>query len=573
MSLKNDNENLFNILYVEQKDSGNWKTPELFSENLTTILNEGPATFSPGGDTIFYSRNNKIEGKFKVINDPSNTLGIFSAIYIEGKWINITPFPFNSEEYSIGTPALSPDGTTLYFASDMPGGYGGTDIYYSNREGSQWSKPVNLGGKVNSTYNESYPFASKSGKLFYSSDKPGGYGGKDIYYSVQQNGNWASPILLKAEINSKADDYGIVTDINMDRGFFSSNRKGVANIYSFITEIPQIDPCIEQKPFLACFDFSDERYTDSLHLEYEWDFGHGIKQQGVKVRQCFNRPGSYSAVLTIIHKLADSVFETKSTYDFEVPEPDNIYIFSDKQAIVGKPIKFFSTLDNNIPAENYWSLNGENQSISNNFQYTFKEEGSPEVSLGIVFPKNEDGYAPKRCIKSRFDIFADEQEMVTQTYPLIYAVSEQKNTLRYKQPASKNHYYIHPYLSADLKARTADSIAYTLRFISNYMLEFSGQNVLTPESQSILDFMLEQLNKAENIRLIVAVHENRKGSDNQNQEQTNAISKAVQEYFLSKNIEPEKFILNGYGSDRPVNPIFYKQKDQNKRIEFIYMNE
>ena len=573
MSLKSDDENLFDILFVEKKDSGNWKTPILLSENLTTMFNEGPSTFSSNGDTIFYARNNEIEGKLKDINDPSNTLGIFSAEKINGEWTNIKPFLFNSKEYSIGTPAISSDGAILFFASDMPGGYGGTDLYSCEMKNGEWTKPVNLGQTVNSKDNESYPFACQSGKLFFSSDRPGGFGGKDIYYCLRNKGEWSAPILLKASINSKADDYGIVTDINMDWGYFSSNRKDVTNIYQFKTEIPQIEPCIEPEPFKACFDFFDERFTDSLHLDYEWDFGHGIKQKGAKVRQCFDRPGSYSAVLTIIHKLADSVFETKSTYNFEVPKPNEDYIFSDKPAIVGQTIALYSTSGRNNPQKYFWDLNGENLSTDKNIFFTFKEEGTKEINLGKVFLKNKNGYAPKSCTKSMIPVYLDEQEMATSLYPMINSTSNQKNKFSGKQVKNNNRYFVHPYIAAKLKARVADSLGYALQFISNYTLEFSEDGELKKDSENILDLIIEQANKSEDIKLIVAVHEDQKGSDKQNLEHTNAIAQSITQYFVKNNFDPDNITSIGYGSSRPFKSIEKLKSDWKKRIEFIYMNK
>lgn len=166
ITYQNELAKLFNIFFVSKKDSIKWGNVKLFANELTTIYNEGPVTFNEKCNIIYYCRNNEIKEQIKNNSDTANKLGIYSAEFIDGKWKNIRPFTHNNPLYSFLTPALAPDGKRLYFASDMPGGFGGTDLYYCDWNENDWDKPINLGTVINTPYNESFPFACKSGKLF-----------------------------------------------------------------------------------------------------------------------------------------------------------------------------------------------------------------------------------------------------------------------------------------------------------------------------------------------------------------------------------------------------------------------
>ena len=140
--------------YVSKGDDGK-ETVQVFSRELLTNLNDGPATFFSDESVVYYSRNQDTTSKLRDVFDRQNKLGLYRAERLNGKYVNITPFKYNSPEYSITTPALSPDGMRLYFASDMPGGYGGADLWYCELRNNEWANPVNLGPTINSKGNES----------------------------------------------------------------------------------------------------------------------------------------------------------------------------------------------------------------------------------------------------------------------------------------------------------------------------------------------------------------------------------------------------------------------------------
>ncbi|MBC3786880.1 OmpA family protein [Spirosoma utsteinense] len=217
-----------------------------FSHALNSRYHEGPATFSVDGSRVIFTRNNYNEGQYRESKDGVNKLKLFTATRTYGSWSSATELPVNSEEFSTGHPCLAkgrsgePD-QLLYFSSDRPGGFGGSDIYVSSWKNGQWDTPVNLGERVNSKGNELFPFVDEKGNLYVASDGHGGLGGLDLFY-IQLNGP-SQPVGkllgLGEPLNSSKDDFGIVTDGERNKGYLSSNRKngGADNdVYRFTRE-------------------------------------------------------------------------------------------------------------------------------------------------------------------------------------------------------------------------------------------------------------------------------------------------------------------------------------------------
>ena len=209
-----------------------------FSRTLNTKYHEGPATFSHDGTQVIFTRNNYNNGRASKSTEGVNKLKLYTAIQQNGAWSNIVELPFNSDEYSVGHPTLNRTDNLLYFASDMPGGYGGTDIYVSRFQNGQWTRPANLGSTVNTKGNELFPFADETGNLYFSSDGHKGMGGLDVFFAALTNGTVVQSVEhLNAPINSPQDDFGLIADGTRRGGYFSSNRRdGNDDIYRFVRE-------------------------------------------------------------------------------------------------------------------------------------------------------------------------------------------------------------------------------------------------------------------------------------------------------------------------------------------------
>jgi outer membrane protein OmpA-like peptidoglycan-associated protein/tetratricopeptide (TPR) repeat protein len=202
------------------------KNDDKFSSALNSRFHEGPVCFTSDFGTIYFTRNNFLNGKVNRTAEGVNNLKIFIADNSGNEWKNIRELPFNSDVYSVGHPALSPDNKTLYFVSDMPGGLGETDIYKCEWLGGKWGKPLNLGESVNTRGKEMFPYIDKSGILYFSSNGQPGIGGLDVFAAKQEeNGNYLV-VNLGSPLNSQHDDFGFILNTDSLNGYFTSNRPG-----------------------------------------------------------------------------------------------------------------------------------------------------------------------------------------------------------------------------------------------------------------------------------------------------------------------------------------------------------
>lgn len=229
-------QNFLDLFYTEQTHSDDWSDPVALQGRVNTAYHEGAATFHPEGNHVFFTRNNFFKGrKFKDAEDV-NHLQLFYAKNEDGQWKSVRSFPFNSDAYSTGQPAMAQDGQTLYFISDMPGGFGGTDIYVTSFSDGEFSEPVNLGPEINTTGDEMFPFIHVDGSLYFASNGHPGLGGLDLYRASYEADEWSRPQNLRAPLNSSRDDFALAVYPDGEYGFFSSNRgteDGTDEIYSF----------------------------------------------------------------------------------------------------------------------------------------------------------------------------------------------------------------------------------------------------------------------------------------------------------------------------------------------------
>ena len=223
---------------------GDLSSVQQFAPKLKTAYHDGPVSIDAKTDIIYFTRNSLVKGKTSKSRDGEVNLKIFLGKLVDGDWKLTGGFKYNSDEYSIGHPAISKDGTTLYFASDMPGGYGKSDLYFSKLANGQWSNPVNLGPKINTEGNELFLYVSDNGVLYFASDGHGGLGGLDIFFSVPEQGIFNSIENMGYPVNSSKDDFGMVLDSTEVKGYLASNRaggKGDDDIYFMkIKRIPVI---------------------------------------------------------------------------------------------------------------------------------------------------------------------------------------------------------------------------------------------------------------------------------------------------------------------------------------------
>lgn len=212
--------------------------------DINSIYHDGPLTITKDGKTMYFSRNDFNKNVLGKDNEGMTHLKIYKASLVNGEWTNVEELSFNSNAYSTGHPALNSDDTKLYFTSDRSGGYGGSDIYYVdiNNDGSL-GDPQNLGSVVNTDKNEMFPFVNSENALFFSSDGHAGLGLLDIFGTVSNANNSIISVLnLGVPVNSSKDDFSFFMNDDGLSGFFASNRDGGIggdDIYAY-DRIPQL---------------------------------------------------------------------------------------------------------------------------------------------------------------------------------------------------------------------------------------------------------------------------------------------------------------------------------------------
>ena len=405
-----------NLWSVALDDSAGLNPASIFSKELLTSYNDGPVTFNADGNIIYYSRNIEVDNKLRDVFDDRNQLGLFQASLVNEVWSDITPFAYNSTEYSITTPALAPDGSRIFFASNMPGSFGGADLYYCDWVDGKWSEPVNLGFNINSTGNESYPFVNDEGILYFSSDGWPGLGKKDIFYTWQEGEKWVIPVHMDAHINSKADDFGIFTNRNGTEGYFSSGRQRNDDIYSFVTDIPPFYKCDSLQKNYYCYLFYDEGFMDidTMPLSYEWSFSDGAKISGIEVEHCFPGAGTYNVELNIIDNNTGNTFFTQASYEVEISDAVQPYISSPDLFLKDEMIAF-NAAKSNVPdlkiTQYYWDFDDGVNAKGMDTKHAFKKKGSYKISLGLTGEPDSTGLIPKSCVFKYVEVLEDNQEL------------------------------------------------------------------------------------------------------------------------------------------------------------------
>lgn len=224
----------YDIYIINRNDWLDIRRPD----GLNTKNSDGPVSFIDPGELLVTQTNKR------GVTNPKNGLNVHnlhisSAIYEDGTW-NIESIPaLEDKAHTFAHPSISPDGKRMFLTSNRPGGYGGNDLYVSKLEKGQWTDPVNLGPTINTDRDETFPFYHQNGILFFSSTGHKGYGGADIFMSTERGGQWSVPVNPGKPLNSSGHEYSLYLDKKMERGFVSSNRiggRGGEDIYAVFVD-------------------------------------------------------------------------------------------------------------------------------------------------------------------------------------------------------------------------------------------------------------------------------------------------------------------------------------------------
>ena len=370
---------LFHLYFAPAKDSIKWSIPRLLSKNIPLNTHQGPCTVSANGQELYFTANNETGQR------------IYSARNSGDEWINIQPFTHNRPNYTTTHPSLSPDGKRLFFASDRPGGYGGFDIYVCEWTLSGWGTPKNLGPEVNTAEDELYPFIQGNGVLYFSSSAHNSMGGMDIFSVRETDGKWGLRQRLEEPVNSTGDDISYTAaDADGTSGYIVSNRNGQNfDIFSFKSLFPVFTECQEQEENDYTYRISEQgaMKTDTTTLKLIWEMGDGTTRYGEEFWHTFPSTGQYDIYLNVLDTLTGEFSEHVKHYLLDVLDEEQPYITVGETVVAGVPVPFDASktcLPELDIEEYYWMFGDGGRDKGERVEHVFAGPGVYRVQLGVT---------------------------------------------------------------------------------------------------------------------------------------------------------------------------------------------
>ncbi|MHC5310347.1 OmpA family protein [Myroides sp. LJL116] len=356
------NENFTSIYAYPLKDTLEGNSVKRLSGPVKSKFNESSLVITKDGKTMYFTRNNLLNGKRGFDQNKNTNLKIYKATLENNKWANVIELPFNSDDFNTAHPSLNKQENVMYFSSDRPGGYGASDLWsVSISEDGNFGIPVNLGAQINSEQRETFPFINEMDELYFSSDARVGLGGLDIYVTkLLENGQFSEVQNLGEPINSSFDDFAYFIDSDSKLGFFSSNRAQGDDIYSFKEDAALVFECLTdvlvkiidastKQPIIdAQVSLYDLLYNDlgvvttskedyfELDTPFSCEESYRIKSQldGYQTKEVvFAVMQSSDPMLVTIEMEKDKIKVEKGDDLFKVLELDPIYFDLDKWSI------------------------------------------------------------------------------------------------------------------------------------------------------------------------------------------------------------------------------------------------
>jgi outer membrane protein OmpA-like peptidoglycan-associated protein len=538
---------------------------ERFGGSINSKYHEGPSAFFKDGQRVIFTRNNFVKGKATNSSDGINKLKLYIANAHKDGWADIAELPFNSNDYSTGHPTLSPKEDYLFFASDMPGGFGGTDIYATKIDNGNWSQPINLGPKINTKGNEIFPYLDENGNLYFSSDGLPGLGGLDIFF-VQINATTVqgSPNNLGTPINSSKDDFGMLTDGIRKSGYFSSNRKRGGDdddIYKFERECELQEGC---NLILAVYDSETKMPIDNATVKYsdaagiiktkttEADGSVTLENLGENMKYTFtaNRTGYSKNIINYTIKVCDNETERVGIpLSLTVPKSP---VTKDPTILTTDPLNTDPTSIN--PSGAICTLRGR----------VLMQNSGKTVDGVLVTLRNE-------CNGSSQTAYTDASGYYE------FAVNEgcdynlegTKTNLASTGKNISKLSCINNGITVDLYMFGQGDIVR----IENIYFDYGKYNI-RPDAREGIDKLVKVMREYPGMTINLSSHTDSRSPDDFNQKLSEGRAKSSAEYLFKRGINRSKVTYQGYGESRILNGCVdgvkcsREQHQLNRRTEF-----
>jgi len=504
-----DNSYFINLMYSKFEPDSSIKNGKLLKHHFLDNAHDGPVSFTPDQQTMVITKNKRgVEKDKNVI-----VLALYFSEFVDGKWTDLVPFEYNNDAYNVGHGCFSDDGKTLFFVSDMPGGYGQTDIYRSRYVEGRWLKPQNLGNTYNTSMQEMFPFVIGE-KLYFSSNGHFGLGGLDLFeVDLSKDGTpGGKPRNMKSPINSAADDFALICNKEGSKGYFSSNRSNAVDaIYAFEREDPQIELVV--------------------HLYEKYDVSEALSNHPILLKNLNT------------HEQTELLTDADGKIHAVIRKNENYQLFAQKQ---------------------YFNLSQE-VAVS-----------SQGIRRDTVI-KSELYLLPTKITIALRVIAKDSRQPLEEVNTLVYHTADQTDTLLFTNAdgvvymtvdrekdfrvfASKKGY-----LDAEINANTAteDGKVFEMelelvpikkgdKFVVDDIFYDYNQASLRSESTDALDrlanFILEN-----DIAVELSSHTDSRGSNSYNQKLSQARAQSCVDYLISKGVRKSQMKAKGYGESQLVN--------------------
>ncbi|MBL7963773.1 MAG: OmpA family protein [Flavobacteriales bacterium] len=489
---------------------------------VNSKFHEGPATADVSGNTLWFTRNSYFKGRSTKSSNGVTRLAIYKARRTGDGWGDLEQFLYNNSEVSIAHPALSSDARKLFFVSDMPGGYGGTDIYVCREQGGQWSEPENLGPAINTPFNESFPFIAADGTLFFASNGHPGLGGLDVFAALPGTGGTYSGVInVGAPVNGPKDDFGFIIDATGSRGYFTSNRPGGMgddDIYAFNMIAP-----LEQRFLCTGLVIDDEYETPVVDAEVQLLDANGALVAATRT----DERGEYSFT---VQKNSEYKLVARMKGRFEGEQhlsTENI----DRQQIMSRDIHL-------VPDAGVWLrgvlrikdkpgfLAGAKLSVVNMSSFFSESFMSTEGGdFNIRLATNEE-----------FEVLIEKPGFFSQSVPV--------STVGMKRGIIDLN---------DVRDLRFEPLEVGVPVGFRYVRWPTGGNKLDPLARTELDAFAERLLVNPSLKVEIAVHSDTRGDASANLSLTQKQAQSIVDHLVAKGVPKERLTAKGYGSERPRN--------------------
>jgi len=581
-----------NLMFAAQTAPGHFLAPINLPGEVNGKFNEGAATLSADGRTMIFTRNTNKKNKKGVYD-----LNLYSAEFIDGDWKNVVELDLGTSEFTNCHPSLSADGQTLYFASNRPGGYGGMDIYQTNKMDDCWQTPVNMGESINSKSHELFPQLGKRGELYFSSDAEGGLGKLDIWVSrVGTSGTRLPSTNMGFPINSSEDDCSFVVADAGKHGYLTSSRNnGLGGDDLFFWEITlriekEIEAPLNEVASLTRIEIKDQ--DDQLFED--------AKLTVIELKAPIIDAPTLSEPFFITNELDSTLVDALGKkLEPQIPATDafNLHIQSEKTYLVIADHSDYITSQQVL--EGKFLLEDQTYAIQlkpNNQQHLALQKATikvnpavgpvaasgvdPVASSGVnrvaapeVNPVAVSGASPTAVSTS---ITMNDQPIPTLEDPINQTIDEPVVLIAAVPPAAASDEEFTSKGGIILETDKA-AIKNTTTYIPIFSSLLYGFNkyILNNESKEQLTDVVSLLRREINTNVIVESHTDSRGNAQYNQELSQKRAQQAKQYLIEQGIPASRIEAIGYGASRPLvdcptpKDCTEAQHQQNRRTEFI----